>query len=229
VSIGDVGDGLRRVVESLPFAEVEQSLAALDEGEALFAAHTKGSQARAVADTLVELARARKSVVEGRQTLLSARELVEQYRCGIAADSSDRSSPSVPPPASVREEKTRAGAGVKPATFGHADSLDYRKTFFDAHPEIKGAVVVHHAVEQGVLKLYPGLVRPEELHSLENLRGIPKGDANNQVHLSVIRKEWNRFYRAHPNPSKQDLLDFATMIDERYGQQFNPSTHGYKE
>jgi uncharacterized Zn-binding protein involved in type VI secretion len=60
------------------------------------------------------------------------------------------------------------------ATFGKANSDDYRATFFNAYPEQRGKVIVHHAVEQQIQNRYPGLVKNEELHSLENLRGIPK-------------------------------------------------------
>ena len=60
-----------------------------------------------------------------------------------------------------------------------------------------------------------------ELHSLENLRGIPK-TSNPELHLSRIRKQWNEFYRTHPNPTKRQLLDFATRIDDELGQLFNP-------
>jgi hypothetical protein len=113
------------------------------------------------------------------------------------------------------------GAGHS-ATFGHADNFDYKKTFFGEHPELEGKVVVHHAVEQQTLKRYPGTVSPNEMHSLENLRGIPKGEVNNRVHLSQLRKEWNRFYRDNPNPSQQQLLDHATKLDKKYGSEFNP-------
>ncbi|HEX7658858.1 MAG TPA: hypothetical protein VF444_05205 [Pseudonocardiaceae bacterium] len=81
---------------------------------------------------------------------------------------------------------------------------------------------MHHAVEQQVLNRYPGLVRPEELHSFENLRGIPTGAINNRVHLKLIRAEWKKFYQSHQHPSKQDLLDFATHIDDKYGRTFKP-------
>jgi hypothetical protein len=108
------------------------------------------------------------------------------------------------------------------ATFGYTDSLDYKKTFFVEYPDLEGEVVVHHAVEQQTLLRYPGTVSPGEMHSLENLRGIPKGEVNNRVHLSELRKEWNRFYRDTPSPSKQDLLDHATKLDKKYGSEFNP-------
>jgi hypothetical protein len=82
-------------------------------------------------------------------------------------------------------------------------------------------VVVHHAVEQQVLKRYPGVVSESEIHSLENLRGVPK-DLNPDLHLSTIRREWNQFYRENPSPTKQDFLKKATEIDTKYGAQFNP-------
>lgn len=108
------------------------------------------------------------------------------------------------------------------ATFGSSASTDYKATFFEANPDLEGKVVVHHAVEQQVLTRYPGVVNESEMHSLENLRGIPK-EINSDVHLSAIRKEWNRFYRSTPNPTQQQLLDKATEIDIKYGSQFKPS------
>ncbi|WP_254618369.1 RHS repeat-associated core domain-containing protein, partial [Vibrio metschnikovii] len=107
------------------------------------------------------------------------------------------------------------------ASFGESTITNYKKTFFEANPDTDGAVVVHHAVEQQVLKRYPDVVSESEMHSLENLRGIPK-EVNSDVHLSKIRKEWNRFYRENPSPTKQQLLDKATEIDDKFGAQFNP-------
>ena len=111
--------------------------------------------------------------------------------------------------------------GGKNAKFGKADTDDYKKTFFDKNPDLKGDVVVHHAVEQQSLKRYPDAVSKEELHSLENLRGIPK-EVNSDIHLSKIRKEWNKFYRENPSPTKEQLLEKATEIDNLYGDKFNP-------
>ena len=100
--------------------------------------------------------------------------------------------------------------------------MDYRKTFFEANPDLRGKVVVHHAVEQGVRKRYPHLdITNAEMHSLQNLRGIPKG-VNSELHLRTIRKVWNKWYKANPRPSKQDLLDFATTLDDKYGHLFVP-------
>ncbi|MBQ0925608.1 putative T7SS-secreted protein [Saccharopolyspora endophytica] len=117
------------------------------------------------------------------------------------------------------------GIGEK-ARFGWSDRIGrdaYRANFFDANPDLKGKVWVHHAVEQQAMKKqYPELdISPNEMHSLDNLRGIPK-EINGDVHLRKIRSEWDEFYIDNPNPSKQDLLDKATEIDNRFGHQFNP-------
>ncbi len=111
------------------------------------------------------------------------------------------------------------------ARFGKAVSNDYRGTFFATYPELQGQVVVHHAVEQQVLKRYPGVVSEGEMNSLENLRGIPK-DVNSQLHLSAIRREWNQFYRQNPSATQVQLLEKATQIDAKYGTQFNPPVGG---
>ena len=80
---------------------------------------------------------------------------------------------------------------------------------------------MHHAVEQQVLKKYPGVITESELHSLANLRGISKG-VNAETHLRAIRKDWNAFYRRHPHVTKQQLLDKATEIDAKYGHLYDP-------
>jgi hypothetical protein len=97
-----------------------------------------------------------------------------------------------------------AGLFVAPkysASLGKAASTDYKATFFKANPTLEEKVVVHHAIEQQVMTRYPGVITEAELHSLENLRGIPKG-INSDVHLSKIRKEWNEFYRTNPTATK---------------------------
>lgn len=117
-----------------------------------------------------------------------------------------------------------AGRAVRRASFGEASTTNYRKTFFDAYPDLEGEVVVHHAVEQRVLKVYPELVTPSQMHSLENLRGIPRS-INSELHLSELRVLWNQFYKQFPlgtQPSVDQLLDYATSIDQQLGHQFLP-------
>lgn len=115
----------------------------------------------------------------------------------------------------------------KSAEFGTAKRKDYRKTFLEAHPHLNpDDIEVHHAVEQRVLKDYPGVITPEELHSLENLRGIPRTREGSLMHRSEIRMMWNQFRdlyrRLGRSPTKQELLDFATKIDDKFGHLFDP-------
>lgn len=129
---------------------------------------------------------------------------------GVTEDMLQRSTPS-----------TLSATQPYQACFGAACNNNYKATFFAANPETKGKVVVHHAVEQQTLKRQPDVVTESEIHSLENLRGIPN-ELNSDIHLSKIRIEWNEFYRRNPNATKQELLDKATEIDLKYGRQFNP-------
>ncbi|QCS53013.1 hypothetical protein [Priestia flexa] len=98
---------------------------------------------------------------------------------------------------------------------------DYKKTFFNEYPDLKGSVVVHHAIEQQILKRHPNLFSLEEIHAFENLRGIPK-EINSDIHLSKIRRDWNRFYRNNPNPTKEEVINYMIELDKKYGENFNP-------
>lgn len=139
---------------------------------------------------------------------------------------------SVPKPESptksrvgLHDEKYHQGYdaifGQKKATSGHASSADYKATFFKVLPKLEGKVVVHHAVEQQTLTRFPKAVTEAQIHSLENLRGIPKA-INSDVHLSQIRKSWNQFYKKNPSPTADQLLEHATVIDRLFGSQFRP-------
>ena len=59
------------------------------------------------------------------------------------------------------------------------------------------------------------------MHALENLRGIPI-EANDELHSSIIRKEWNQFYRENPNATREQLNQKRDEIDAKYGSQFMP-------
>ena len=84
---------------------------------------------------------------------------------------------------------------------------------------------MHHAVEQQASKNLAGAVTASEIHSLDNLRAIPES-VNSEIHLSAIRTEWNVFYKkfieSGTTPTKQQLLDQATKIDQKYGCFFDP-------
>jgi hypothetical protein len=80
---------------------------------------------------------------------------------------------------------------------------------------------VHHAVEQQVLKRYPGLFTKPQLDSIGNLRGIPN-EINGELHLSFIRRAWNRFYSNYPNATTTDIEHYADVIDRFVGFKFKP-------
>jgi len=63
--------------------------------------------------------------------------------------------------------------------------------FFKQNPKLRGQVVVHRAVEQRALKKYPGVATDAEMHSLENLRGIPR-HLNSDLHLKQIGRDMIR-------------------------------------
>jgi len=100
-------------------------------------------------------------------------------------------------------------------------SAVYRETFFTAHPELRGKVWVHHSVERQIPRRYPGRFKPAELDELPNLRGIPN-ETNPDIHLSKIRIEWNKFYREHPNPTREEILQMRDKVDDMFGAEFNP-------
>jgi RHS repeat-associated protein len=114
-------------------------------------------------------------------------------------------------------------AAISPGGSGDALAIskNYRKTFFTAHPELEGEVVVHHAVPQRTMTLYPGEVTEPMIHPIENLRGVPI-ESNAQLHLSEIAKEWNQFYKTHPNATLGEILQKKLEIDIKYGARFKP-------
>lgn len=105
------------------------------------------------------------------------------------------------------------------------NKICYKEVFFKAFPALRGKVVVHHAIEQQVMRKYPGVIAEAEMHSLSNLRGIPK-KLNNTLHLSDIRKSWNKFYKrfddAGITPTRQQIDRYAESIDKKFGHLFDP-------
>jgi len=112
------------------------------------------------------------------------------------------------------------------ARIGTSSTNDYLQTWRNAFPNLQGGGFnVHHSIEQQVLNKWPDLFSESELHSIQNLRGI-SGEINPDIHLSRIRKEWDKFYDNYPPggtiPTRQDVLDYATHIDNLLGNNFSP-------
>lgn len=58
------------------------------------------------------------------------------------------------------------------------------------------ANVIHHAIEQQVLKRFKGVFTRAEINSISRFRAIAKGTYNARVHLSKIRRLWDQMYDA---------------------------------
>ncbi|WP_144241231.1 hypothetical protein [Fimbriimonas ginsengisoli] len=113
------------------------------------------------------------------------------------------------------------------STVGYAKSKEYRETFLKKNPHLGREVVVHHAVPQHVLVKYPNLFTPNEIHSLENLRRIPK-ELDSTLHHRDIRGEWNRFFRENPTTTRSKIFRKVREIAAMYGHQFVPPVRGGK-
>ncbi|GAA3989195.1 hypothetical protein GCM10022247_04640 [Allokutzneria multivorans] len=250
-NVGEIAERLRAALQGLRLEELKTSAEYLREEVLVVLSATAAESSQPELLEAVELLAGVPDELEAAAALYTqARSGTERYiqrhsragRGGVlpdapvtpAAEPSSGTSvaptvdASTTPPGKTKPSSTKASPRTgKPASFGWTTSTNYRKTFFDAHPDTEGKVVVHHAVEQQVLRIFPGVVQTEEVHSLENLRGVPKGLINNRVHLSAIRIAWNDFYKPFRKnrtlPTKRQLLDFATMIDDQYGTSFNPS------
>jgi len=98
---------------------------------------------------------------------------------------------------------------------------DYRKTFFEAYPEFKGRVIVHHSIEQQILTKYPGLFTRQEVDGLWNLRVVPKS-INSELYPSQIRLIWNKFYAAYPQATRSEVIEMARWIDQLIGDLYMP-------
>lgn len=78
---------------------------------------------------------------------------------------------------------------------------------------------VHHALPQWALVRYQHLgITPNQMHSLENLRGIP----NDLLDHTTITNYWEAFYNSNPNATLQEVLDYVKFIDDEFGHLFVP-------
>jgi hypothetical protein len=107
------------------------------------------------------------------------------------------------------------------------------QVFRSAFPEIPRAqfdnMQIHHALPQDVTNKFPSLgIAPEQMHSLENLRGIPKDiigvdpdnpDRKLHDHITAL---WKKFYDSNPSATIEDILKKVKEIDDAYGHHFIP-------
>lgn len=213
-------DAARADAEAL--AQWLQGMGVDDKAQLTDTAKTKLEETQARAAALKTSLEANAAELRGTTTALAEARTIMQQVTGLTTASAQGVETRIQPVSPSDASEGRHPAYGRPASLGATTSNDYKKTFFDKHPETRDKIVVHHAIEQQAQKRYPGLISDSQLHSYENLRGIPKGEVNRRVHLSAIRKSWNRFYKKNPNPTTRQLLDHATRIDDEHGGEFNP-------
>nr|MBP9093957.1 hypothetical protein [bacterium] len=96
----------------------------------------------------------------------------------------------------------------------------YRQLYLEANPQYAnypGGLQVHHRIPQDVLKLFPQLFGAEEVNALANLRGLPnRAGAHGQ-----LSQAWRIFLR-NENLTRQDILDYANLMDARFGRSYLP-------
>ncbi|WP_196772383.1 hypothetical protein [Mesorhizobium loti] len=170
---------------------------------------------RTVSDLAAEKAVAHQAVEAESRAINAAKEAAYRLSTGAKPDKAEL--------LEIIKAIARDPSKVKypGASLGRAFSNNYRKTFLDANPNLTGDIVVHHAAERQAWTRYKNLFAEDEMHSLPNLRGIPK-ELDSLLHKTIFRFEWDQFYEAHPQATRQQVLDYVTYIDKKYGHLFNP-------
>ena len=97
----------------------------------------------------------------------------------------------------------------------------YRETYLTAHPEYRSyhkLFEVHHRIPQDVLTRYPELFSHREIHDASNLVGIAR---DTKAH-EPIKKLWENYFKTHRQPSRNDIIDFASNIDAAEKRHYLP-------
>jgi|GEM_PF-2856842 len=106
---------------------------------------------------------------------------------------------------------------------GSSVTPDYRFVFksntIDDIYDLVGEV--HHAIPQKVYDNYDGIITRQQLHSLENLRGIPKNLPAPDFH-DEITDRWRIWFNNNADFDLDDALGFAKTIDDEFGHRFIP-------
>ncbi len=98
---------------------------------------------------------------------------------------------------------------------------DPDEVFAHQHPELRNKVKVISIYDAEVLERYKGAMSPAELYSRLNLRGVPKTPDGRGL-VRQLRREWRKYFAAHPDASVNDLHSEAARLDATYGRRFKP-------
>jgi hypothetical protein len=139
LSIGEIGDELRRTIDLLPVTQTQAALDHLDQAIATITAVTYGSQQAEVEVMLAYLGQGREQLVGAAQTLVLLREAIERFianlgATGGAARGSGATPPSnaTPPPANDGRVGGAGGQGLA----RHTGGGDTTTRFADARAKL---------------------------------------------------------------------------------------------
>jgi hypothetical protein len=115
-------------------------------------------------------------------------------------------------------------------TLGWTNSNNWRDNFKNYFPEATQHFTkddhVHHAIPRAVQTKYPHLnIVDQQMHSVENLRGITKDKIlpnGRWVHDEITHHRWAPWYEANPNATLAQVMAYAKQVDDEFGHLFNP-------
>ena len=112
--------------------------------------------------------------------------------------------------------------------FGNSTTTNHLDVFDSTFPDLRTDMQIHHAAPRALLSRYPNLsISQNQMHSIENLRGIPNSlkftKPDGQV-ISLhqhITNLWNTFYNNNTNVTNiSTIFNEAKKIDDQYGHLF---------
>jgi len=125
--------------------------------------------------------------------------------------------------------------------FGHGVFGDSQR-FFAARPELKGKVVIFHALPLSILHYYPGIFKSTELHDAANMRPVsidrlcstrpypresgyifPRLTAGllfKDARMLSLYKDWQEYFKSHKTTTRAALLAQRAKMEKKYAMLF---------
>lgn len=109
------------------------------------------------------------------------------------------------------------------------------ENFLKLHPSLRGKIVILHIIPVDVLKRYPGIFQPQELHDEANIVALPlsilnslfQNNLNHFVPAAGLFKDravlnfysdWEAFFETHTSATKSELVEMGRKMREKYSR-----------
>jgi len=95
------------------------------------------------------------------------------------------------------------------------------RTYFKAHPKLRGKVVVIHVIPPAGNDFFPDAVLKDEIHKMSNLRGVPIGKLDSSL-LQNFREDWAEYIRSKTRVqvTREEILEHGNEVLKRYSALF---------